>query len=234
MLKTKLNKEAWSKLADEIKELYKANGDDYILDTDDGAELRSSLDAVRNELKEAKARNVELAKEATELKKAGGDFTAIEESYKTKLAKAETQLADANGQLTKVREDSTLGVKARELATKHFTIPSLMESQLRARMELDSRDHTTIRYKDKDGKLSALTEADIIKEFVDNAEFKPIVIANRASGGAGNGSNPGGAGNPPFTPPVSNDGKPKLLSEMTPAEMVGHLHAKKAEAGQAT
>jgi hypothetical protein len=98
-------------------------------------------------------------------------------------------------------------------------------------MDLDPRDNTTIRWKDKDGKVSALSEADVMKEFLDNPEYKPIVIVNRASGGAGNAAATGVAGNPPPIP-LNADGKPKALSAMSPQELTAHMAAKKAAAAE--
>jgi hypothetical protein len=44
-----------------------------------------------------------------------------------------------------------------------------------------------------DGKPSALTLADLEKEFVDNKAFAPIIRASNASGGGASGGTGGGA-----------------------------------------
>lgn len=231
MLKSKITKAIYDTLNDVIKAEYKADGDNYVLDTDDAKELRDTLTTVRGELQTAKDSAKALKTENDTLKAAGGNFATLEESYKSKITKLETDLEGERGAHQKTRENFTLGAKAKELAAKHFTVPDLISEKILARMDLDPRDHTTIRYKDAAGKVSALSEADVMKEFVDNPSYKSIVIANRASGGAGNAANPGGAGNNPFTPPTNSDGKAKLLSQMTPAELVAYNAAKKEAAG---
>jgi hypothetical protein len=238
-LKSKINKATYDGLNDILRAEYKADGDSYVLDTDDGNELRTALANAKRERDEAKTQAQATKAEADTLKAAGGNFATIEQSYKDKIAKLESDVATANAEKTKLREDIVLGGKAKEIAAKHFTVPDLLEGKIRERMELDPRDNTTIRWKDGTGKVSALTEADITKEFVDNAAYKSIVVANRASGGAGNATVNGGAGsNLPYSPPVTDDGKVKPLSSMSPKELAGHMAAKRAaaaaEGGNAT
>lgn len=234
MLKSKINKDAYAALNDVLKAEYKADGENYVLDTDDGGELRTALVNAKKERDDAKKALTDLQKDHDKLKADGNVSLTLENSYKEKIAKLDGDIAASNTTITKLREDAVLSPKARELAAKNFTVPSLLEPKIRERMELDPRDNTTIRWKDATGKVSALTEADIVKELVDNAEFKSIVVANRASGGAGNAAIPGGTGaQSPYVPPLAADGKtPKRLVEMSAREIVAHNEAKAAAAAQ--
>jgi predicted nuclease with TOPRIM domain len=228
MLKRKITKADYDALPDALKEHYNANGDHYLLDADDARELLSARDAMKAERDEAKAKLAETERQLAEVTKDKGDLASLRESYEAKLSKLKKELDEVNTTLTAERREHVVGAKARELAAKHFTVPSLVAEILARRMDIDPKDPKALRILDKDGKLSALTEDDLIKEFVDNPEYKAIVIANRASGSAGNSSAPpGSAGNPPFNF-TTPDGKPKRLSQMSAAERAAYIKTKTA------
>lgn len=228
MLKRKITKADYDALPDAIKEHYKANGDHYLLDADDARELLSARDAAKAERDEAKAKLAETERQLAEVTKDKGDLASLRESYEARISKLKKELDEVNTTLTAERREHVVGAKARELAAKHFTVPSLVAEILARRMDIDPKDPKTLRILDKDGKLSALTEDDLVKEFIDNPEYKAIVIANRASGSAGNSSAPSGsAGNPPFNF-TSPDGKPKRLSQMSAAERAAYIKTKTA------
>lgn len=229
-LKRKIDKATFDGLNDVLKAEYKPNGDGYVLDADDATELQRALAAEKETNKTTATKLANVTSELDTLKKANGDWTTLEQSYKDQLAKKDKEIAEVNTTLTNHRRETHLGAAAAEIA-KNFTVPNLVKGEIMKRLDLDPKDGTTVRVLDANGKPSALTVADLTKEFVDNKEFAAIVVANRASGSA---TKPNASGvQIPYVAP-SHDGKPKLLAEMTPTEIAAHMAAKKAEAaGQA-
>lgn len=220
MLKRKIAKEAYDALADALKAEYKPNGDSYVLDTDDATDLINARDLANRERDEAKRKLQETTTELTALKKAGGDFTQLEESYKSKIAALEGDLATANTKLTAADKTIKCGPIADKIAGR-FSVPSLVRDKILARLDVDPRTGEP-RVLDATGKASASSVDDLTKEFVDNPEFKPIVIASKASGSAGNqpGTTGGSAPNLPQ--------EKQSLAAMTPAQLAEHMKAKRA------
>lgn len=223
MLKRKIDKAAYDALNDAIKAEYKPNGDSYVLDTDDARELISARDAekqraetIANELKTTKTK-------LAELETANGDFTSLKTSYETKIAALEKEKGELNTTLTTERRDRHVGEAAAKIAGR-FSVPRLVRPDIEKRLDVDPKDGKTVRVLDKDGKPSALTLVDLEKEFVDNAEFKSILIGSKASGSADTGQHPRGSA--PKTP-VNSDGSPVDLSKLSPADLAAHMAAKK-------
>lgn len=223
-LKRKITKTEYDGLNDVLKAEYKANGDNYVLDTDDATDLINARDLEKREKDAAKTKVKELETELAAIKKAGGDFEAIETSYKVKIAALEGQLTEANTTLTNERRDRYANTEAAKIAAR-FTVPSLMQKEIAKRLDIDPKNPTQVRVLDKDGKPSAMTIADLEKEFVDNPEYKGIVVASKASGSAGNPPNrqASGATNLPNT----QQNERPLLAKMTPQELAAHMQAKK-------
>lgn len=230
-LKRKISKTEYDGLNDVLKAEYKANGDNYVLDTDDATELlnardleKREKDAAREELKTVKA-------ELAALKKNGGDFEALENSYKTRIASLEGELAQVNTTLTGERRDRYANAEAAKIAAR-FTVPSIMQKEIAPRLDIDPKDPTKVRVLDKDGKPSAMTLADLEKEFVDNPEYKGIVIASKATGSAGTPPNRQTSGQ---TFPPNTDNERPNLAKMSPADLAAYMKAKRdAETNDAT
>ena len=222
MLKRKIDKSAYDALPDVLKAEYKSNGDNYVLDTDDARDLITARD---KEKERADALKTELDRTKTTLKDletANGDFTVLKSSYETKIAALEADKATLNTTITNERRDRWVGDAAKKIASK-FTVPTLVEPLIAARLDVDPRDGKTIRVKDKEGKPSVATLEDLTKEFVDNPEYKSIVVASKSSGSAEPGKPfSGSAGNPPPSQAAAD------LSKMAPSDLVAHLQAKKA------
>ena len=227
-LKRKITKDAYEALSDILKAEYKANGDGYVLDTDDATELMTARDKEKAEKEAAKKRAADLETELNAIKKANGDFSSIEESYKTQVAELNKQLGEVNTTLSGERRERYVLAEAAKIA-KNFTVPSLVENVIAKRLDIDPRDGKTVRVLDKDGKPSALTIADLQKEFVDNPEYKAIVIAGKGSGSA-DPARASGAKFPTFTNP---NGQAKALADMTPQEIAAHRAAKRDATGNA-
>lgn len=225
-LKCKINAETYAALPDVLKAEYKANGDNFVLDTDDAAELIAARDREKSEKEAAKQKAADLETELNTIKKANGDFSAIEESYKAKVAGLEKQLGEVNTTLTTERRDRYVSAEATKIA-KNFTVPSLVEGVIAKRLDVDPRDGKTVRVLDKDGKPTALTVADLQKEFVDNPEYKAIVIAGKGSGSA----DPARASGAQFPTMNNPTGQPvKTLADMSPQEIAAHRAAKRDNA----
>lgn len=230
-LKRKISRTEYDGLNDVLKAEYKANGDNYVLDTDDATELlnardleKREKDAAREELKTVKA-------ELAALKKNGGDFEALENSYKTRIASLEGELAQVNTTLTSERRDRYANAEAAKIAAR-FTVPGIMQKEIAPRLDIDPKDPTKVRVLDKDGKPSAMTLADLEKEFVDNPEYKGIVIASKATGSAGTPPNRPTSGQ---TFPPNTDNERPNLAKMQPAELAAYMKAKReAETNDAT
>lgn len=239
MLSRKITQATFDGLNDILKAEYKKNGDGYVLDADDAKELINARDVEKTRADNLK-KELDTAKgELVTLRAAGGDFTSLEASYKAKITDLETQLGTVNTTLTGERRDRHIGAAADELAKKHFTVPGLMKDKIAGRLDLDPKDNKTIRVLDKDGKPSASSLADLAKEFVDNPEYKAIVVANRASGSATGPGSASGTQSPanPFIKPVDAEGKARDLSKMSTAELAAHSKASreaKAEAATGT
>lgn len=218
-LKSKLTKAEFDALPEALKEFYKkADGkEEYLLDSEDAAELRRAKDReaqARQEAEELAAKEKKRADDAeAKLNEEidGGarkrkDIDALEKSWQGKLDK---EKADAQKKI-----DARDAIIRRELgdnvalglATKISTKPNLILPHIKSRITVDfDGDEPKTRILDKDGKPSALTVEDLQKEFVANADFADIIIASQASGsGASGGSGGGGAS--------------KKLSEMGDAE----------------
>jgi hypothetical protein len=231
-LKRKITEAEYNALNDVLKAEYKANGGSYVLDTDDAQELINARDLEKREKEAAKTELKTLKAELEEIKKNGGDFEAIEKSYKQKIATLEGTVAELNTTLTGERRDRYANAEAAKIAAK-FTVPALMQKEIAKRLDIDPKDPTKVRVLDADGKPSAATIADLEKEFVDNPEYKGIVIASKATGSAGSPPNKQASGSP-ILPNTQQNERP-IFAKMTPAELAAHMAAKKeAEQGNNT
>lgn len=215
-LKRKITRAEYDALSDVIKAEYKANGDGFVLDTDDATDLINARDLERREKEEVRKKLKEAQDEIAAIKKAGGDWESLEASYRSKIATLEKEKGELNTTLTSERRERFVTAEASKIAAR-FTVPSLMQEQIAKRLDVDPKDGKTVKVLDKDGKMSALTLADLEKEFVDNPEFKGIVIASKATGSAGSAN--GGSATKTQIPNDPNTGKPRLLSSMSPIEI---------------
>ncbi len=228
MLKRKINKDAYEALPDVLKAEYKANGDGFVLDTDDATELLQARDNANRERDTALASVNELKqklKDATtalaDAQKSGGDWTALENSYKSKVVNLQTQLDEANTNLTRANKELKCAPIADKIASA-FTVPALVKDRIMSRLDYDPKTGD-VRVLDATGKPTALTSDDLQKEFVDNPDFKAIVVASKASGSADAGKRPGGS-----APNLPNNSTSQSLASMKPAELAEHMKQKQA------
>jgi len=205
-LKHKITKAEFDALAAALQVEYVAKGDAYELDVtgiDDPAELRRAKD------REVEARKVaEAARKLAQDKldaivnddaHKAGDIKTLEASWKSKLdietAKLQKTIDSQTAFIKGTLVDSIATSIATELSGDNAVV---MLPHIKARLtaDLDSETPTT-RVLDKDGKVSALTVADLKKEIAEDKRFSSVVVASHASGGGaagGNNNNSGGAG----------------------------------------
>lgn len=224
MLKSRLTKAEFDALPDALKEYYKAEGDAYLLQSDDAAELRAAKDreterraaaeAERDRLKaekdEADRQAAAAAEEAArERAKKDGDLTALETSWQAKVEAAKVEAKAENDKLRAMLTDMLVDKEAARMAGEISTTPKLIEPHIKARLkaELDG-DKPLTRVLDANGQPSALTLAELQQEFVANKDFAAIIKGSSASGGGANGQHSGGGATG------------KKISEMNEAERV--------------
>lgn len=226
-LKRKIDKATYDALADVLKAEYKANGNDYVLDTDDANELKAAKDreveARRKAEKDLKDAQDALAALEDKTNRDNGDIDALDKSYKTKIADFEKKLADANTALDNERKDRHVTGEAERIA-KRFTVPDLVKDKIAKRLSVEMHDgKAVVRVLDKDGKPSALSTADLEKEFVDNPDYKAIVIASKATGSADDKAKRPGGSAPNF--PNNNQGEPIPLAKLDTKSLLAHMKA---------
>lgn len=229
-LKRKIKKADFDVLTEERKELYKENPSrrgEYVLDMDDDDDnaLKNAYETIKQEkvalqtqLDEANNKVAELEEASTKNK--GKDVDALKASYEKKLsdlkASGEAALNKAHDQIKAVMADSA----ASAIATKISKLPKLLAKEIRSRLDVDlTGDKPVLTVLDEHGKPSAFSVADLEQEFVANKDYADIIIASKATGGdTGRSAPPQNVGD--------TNGKPKLLSEMSPAELHAHMATK--------
>lgn len=229
-LKKKITKAEHAKLADHFKTEYKADGEDFVLDVDgdeDLGPLKNANERLKAERKEAKDALRKAEERLAELEdgdnKKKGDVAALEKSWEKKLndqkAEAQTKIDKLTGITTKHLVDNVAISLANELSQK---APKILLPHIKARLAADFEgDEPKTRILDAAGKPSALTLADLKKEFVDNSDFSAIITASKATGGAGGEKKiPGGA----------PQDKPVILSQLGPKELAAEIKARKEAA----
>lgn len=229
MLKTKITKADFDALPDALKAYYKQDGDNYLLQSDDAAELRAAkeresaariaAEAEAKRLKDeaAAAETARLKAEqdaADEKARKSGDIAALDKSWQAKLDDAVRVERERADKLEKQLRSALVDGKAEALAAEISTTPELLAPLIAARLDPDlTGEKAIVRIKDANGQPSAANLDDLKKEFVANAKFAAIIKGSNASGGGANGNNSGGG--------AAN----KKISEMTEAEKVAYHRA---------
>lgn len=219
-LKRKITKAEYDALSDDLKKEYAQDGDNYVLDLED-----SGFDALKEEKRKEKERADQLQAEIEErdrkeaeaaealrqeqekAAKAAGDVDALEKSWKEKYDRDMAE-KDKDAQTSRAALEKVFVTKvARDVAERISTVPDLLVDAITKRLRLEvTNDVPLTRVVDAQGHPSALTIADLEKEFVDNPAYAAIIKASEAQGGGANeGGDGGGAGK-------------KKLSEMTATE----------------
>lgn len=229
-LKKKLSKEDYEKLSAHLKTEYIEDGEGYKLDIDgdeDTGALKRAKDReaqlrkeAEKELKEAREKLAEI--EGNDARK-NGDIKTLEKSWSDKHESIKTEYEGKIGKLTSFISTALVDNVALQIASEISTAPKLLIPHIKARLAADFDGETpSTRVLDAAGKPSALKIDELKQEFVANKDFASIIIASKASGGAGKPNNTG-SGAP------NSDHKPLNLATANPTQIAEHLKAKKQE-----
>lgn len=194
-MKFKISKAEWEKLSDEQKALYTAKGDDYQMQIEglpDFDGMQSKLNTLLDETKQAKKDKADAeakAKaEAEEAARKNGNVEALEKSWGEKLAQAEAkhkaQIEQYHGQVAKLMVTN----EAQGIASKLFgKNAALLQHHVVGRLALEQGENGEFKTRvlDKDGKASAMSLADLEKEFSGREEFKGLLVTTKATGPTG-------------------------------------------------
>lgn len=232
-LKKKITKAEYEKLNEVFKAEYIEDGDGFRLDVDgeeDTGALKRAKDREAQLRKDAEAKLKEAQEQLDALgnddARKKGDIETLEKSWKAKLEAEQSAHAATKDKFQGVNKKNLVDAKATEIATKISKVPTLLARVIKDRLTVDFEgDEPTTRVLDAAGKPSALTLEDLQKELVANPDYADIIIASKASGGAGKPTAKGG-GAP--ANPGGNADKPADLASMKPQDLVAHIEAKKA------
>jgi len=226
-IKRKLSKEEYDKLPDILKSEYQEKDGSYVVLLDGDDELRRAKDHEVNAHKETRDKLRELQTQLDSIKdnksRENGDVKALEESWKNKLNEVETSLKNENASLknmlTTTMRDSVLTELASKLVKPEAS--RLFKRSLEDRIQVDlSGDKPEVRILDANGKPSAMNFNDFEKEIVASSEYSSIIVASKASGGAGVKAGSGAS---------SQTGEKPNLAKMTPNELAAHFKSIKEE-----
>jgi hypothetical protein len=190
----RITKTAYEKLADDIKSHYEADGDKHyaleVTGLEDNGALKRAKERAEEEAVDLKTELKEAQKELKTLKDAGGeggqDVARLTRSHERKIASLTEKHTERETKLQAFIKKNLVESKAEALAKEISTVPALMTKHLMERMDaLFDGDEPALVIMGKDGKPDPAMTVDKLKaEVLANAEFKPILIANKATGSA--------------------------------------------------
>lgn len=227
-LKRKLTKAEYESINDIIKKEYVADGDDFCLDLDggdaeDNSALKRAKDRANERAKEAEAREKVLESRLSEIEgldaRKRGDVATLEKSYNGKLETQKAEYEKRLGVLTKHTTATMIDKEAMAIASRISNSPNLLFPHIKARLQADFEgDAPRTWVLDEEGNRSAYTMQDLEKQFVANKDYAAIMIASKASGGAGASATKSSGAR--FT---SNNEKPRDLASMKPEQLAQHF-----------
>lgn len=238
-LARKIKKDVFDKLDKIIQAEYTASGDEYILDVtglEDFDAMRRAKERETQRAADLTAQVQTLTSENETLKatrtEKDRDIDKIEKGWKDKLDKATRDSTAIIGKQKEFIERSLRDGLADKIATKISTMPRLMSKELRERIVVDFEgDEPVTKILGKDGKPSDMTVEQLEKEFLQNGEFKAILIGSHATGGrADTGVNRNGRASPLPGETAHNSEKPLDLTKISAKEHLAMIRARK-EAG---
>ena len=229
-LQKKITKEVFDKLPKALKSEYVEKDDEYILDIEgdeDTGALKRAKDREAQKRREAEKKLKEAQQELDDLQdndaKKRGDIETLEKSWKEKDEKKDKEHQEKLAAKDKFIHSSLVDAKALEIATKIATPgnSALLLPHIKARLATDLEADTPVtKVLDSDGKVSALTVAELEQEFVANKDFASIITGSKASGS-------GTAGNDKLPKGGASSGDEMDLSKATGSELVERIKAKK-------
>lgn len=226
-MKFKINKAAYDKLSDELKNEYIVGDNDgeYVLDVTDLPQ-GEDVGPVKRALEAERAKNKTLTTKNNELQATIAAAPNIEE--------VNANHAKEVGKYKSFTEKTLIDNAALALATRISTSPALLLPHIKARLIADmTGDEPVTKVIGADGKPSDMTIDKLGEEFVANADFKTIIKASNGSGG-GTPPNPTvkplGGGMPPK---AGEQGDAPDFSKLPPKDFAAHLKAKAEAKAQA-
>lgn len=168
---------------------------------DETGGLKSKIDELLTEAKEAKAKareeSARAAKEAEEKAKASGDVEALEKSWSEKYSSREAELTSAMTEKDKIIARLTAGNEAKTLASELALKGSerVLERIISDRLGVEIVEgQPKVIVKDAAGQRSAQTLDDLRKELQSDTSLKPILQGSKGTGAGGVGSGTGAGG----------------------------------------
>jgi len=230
-LKKKMTKEDHANLPDHLKSEYIEDGEGYRLDIDG--------DEDNGALKRAKDREVQLRRDAESKLKAAqdqldalgsddarkkGDIQTLEKSWQKKIDDQRAGYEDRLGKLTAHTKTQLVDSVAMQIASKISSAPAIMLPHIKARLAADfDGDSPVTRVIGADGSLSSMSIDALSAEFVANKDFSAIILASKATGGAGSTSrSPAGSAPDSVKPLNLATMSPKVLSDLITASKTEH------------
>lgn len=208
-LKQKIAKAVYAALPDVLKAEYKVSttdAEEYGLDVEgmeDTGALKRAKDREVENAKNEKLRadklqadlDAALGGDATTRARKAGDIDALEKSWGTQKEAAVNEVKGTLAKRDAFIMRRLVDDEAKLIAARISTAPSILLPHLRARLQADmTGDEPIARVLDGSGKMSALTIAELEKEFVANKDFAAIIKASDASGGGAAGGKQGSGG----------------------------------------
>lgn len=222
MLKVKIKKEVFDALPDEVKEHYKEEKGEYVLETEGGEDvgaLKRAKDRIQQDLADAKE-ELRTLKQNTNVE----DVVKLQKQYDTQLAEATAASAKRIEVLENQISKGMIEGTAKDIANALTKHTSLLMPHIKSRLSVEFKDgEPKLVIKDAEGKASEMGAADLQKEFYENKEFSAIITASNANGGAGRKdvktpNEAGGNGG------SRNNDAPRL-ADSKPADLVAHIKA---------
>lgn len=239
MLELRVNKADWEKLTPAVQELYKADGDSYVLEVrmdarEDVGPLKRALDRVKADLDtEREARRTAEAKlqeiDTVDARKRG-DIDKLTQQWEKKLEEQAAGAAQRERSLQDwIRQHAIESVvdtiASRNTGSKEAAL--LLRPHLLSQLSVEFGDEgPTMLMAGKNGKVPLDVEA-FEKSVVDNPLFKAIIVENRASGGDASGNNTGHGGGAFQTDNREQQSGEPMLATMDPQQLVAVLQRSK-------
>jgi hypothetical protein len=206
-MKFKLTPDEHKALDESIQGEYTEKDGDFILNLEgheDHFAPKAKLHIAESHRREAEKKVAEgEAREAdllSKLENADGK-KAIEEiraNAQAQIDKVKAEYAEKEEAAKLESNKNLVAAEAGKFAGENFTIPSLIQDAYAKRLSVEEVDgKQVIRVLESDGTASAKSIVDLQKEFLDNAEYAPIIKAAQSSGsGATKDEHSGGSSAP--------------------------------------
>lgn len=206
-LKAILTKEEYGTIEETSsqRELYKEDGDNYVLDLDDNRPPSPLIDAKKHEQKRRQDAEIKLKdaqKQLDEIKKAQqteaekkeldklrrqGDIKKLEASWATKNQTLESEWVEKYNSMQTALQTQILNNESRLMAERLAgDNANLLLPHIQNRLKIDIEEGiANIRVLDDDGQVSADNLQELEKKFLTDKSYSAIVVGSNGSGAGG-------------------------------------------------